>query len=265
MKKFKKIALWVLFTGTLLYAMYFTHEQYQNRVMLFPEIVINNSGENAFLMDKDVALRLTYNNIKLEGLKRKEINADLIEDIVAKMYEVRQVSVFMNLDNTWRIMIELRQPIARIFNTQGESYYLDKDGKTMPLSPLYTARILPFSGQIHDPMDFISVEEIINNDSLKTLKTLPQIYYLSEYVCNNPFLSALISQVEVDKNGDFILTPIVGDQKIMFGNPYNRKIVEERFEKLEVFYREALPYTGWDKYESINLKYKNQVVCKRRE
>ncbi len=233
--------------------------------MLFPEIVVVNEGNNAFLMDKDVAERLKYNNIVLDGLQRKEINSNLIESIVLKMYEVKSASVHLNLDDTWRIRVELRQPIARIFNQQGESFYLDKDGKTMPLSPLYSARILPFTGNISDEMDFLSVDEIINSDSLKTLKLLPKIYFLSEYVCNNPFLSALIAQVDVEQNGDFVLIPIVGNQKIHFGSPYNKKVVEERFKKLQVFYKDALPYTGWDIYESISLKYRNQVVCKKRD
>jgi len=265
LKKFKKIALWVVFSIALVATMYFTNKQYKNRVMQFPEIVVVNEGNNAFLMDKDVAERLKYNNITLEGLQRKDINADLIESIVVKMQEVKSASVHLNLDDTWRIRVELRQPIARIFNKRGESFYLDKDGKTMPLSPLYSARILPFTGNISDELDFFSVDDIINTDSLKTIKLLPQIYYLSEYVCNDPFLSALIAQVDVDQNGDFILTPIVGNQKIHFGSPYSKRVVEERFRKLQVFYKDALPYTGWNTYESISLKYKNQVVCKKRD
>jgi len=254
-----------VFSIALVSTMYYTNKQYKNRVMLFPEIVVVNEGNNAFLMDKDVAERLKYNNIVLDGLQRKEINSNLIESIVLKMYEVKSASVHLNLDDTWRIRVELRQPIARIFNQQGESFYLDKDGKTMPLSPLYSARILPFTGNISDEMDFLSVDEIINSDSLKTLKLLPKIYFLSEYVCNNPFLSALIAQVDVEQNGDFVLIPIVGNQKIHFGSPYNKKVVEERFKKLQVFYKDALPYTGWDIYESISLKYRNQVVCKKRD
>ena len=30
-----------------------------------------------------------------------------------------------------------------------------------------------------------------------------------------------------------------------------------------MFYREGMPYTGWRLYESINLKYNGQVVCRR--
>jgi cell division protein FtsQ len=41
--------------------------------------------------------------------------------------------------------------------------------------------------------------------------------------------------------------------------------VREKFEKLKIFYREAIPYEGWDKYEEINLKFKRQIVCKKSE
>jgi cell division protein FtsQ len=33
--------------------------------------------------------------------------------------------------------------------------------------------------------------------------------------------------------------------------------------RLKIFYKEGMPYEGWRKYETINLKYSGQVVCKR--
>jgi cell division protein FtsQ len=30
--------------------------------------------------------------------------------------------------------------------------------------------------------------------------------------------------------------------------------------KLRLFYEQAIPKIGWEKYEIINLKYKNQIV-----
>jgi cell division protein FtsQ len=264
LKKVLKIAAWAVFIALLGFAMHFANGKHAERVMQFPEIVIESGADNAFLMVDDVVMRLNYKNVRLDNLKRKEINTDLIESIIKEMYEVQEASVHVNIDNTWVINMNLRRPIARVFNEKGESYYLDDRGKLMPTSQLYTAHVLPVSGNIKDQFSDLSVQEIINNDSLKTLSLLPQIYYLSEYVCNDPFLSALITQATVDKNGDFVLTPIVGNQKIIFGRAENRKLVEERFKKLLVFYRDALPYAGWSKYESINLKYKNQVVCKKR-
>lgn len=244
--------------------MYFAREKHANRIMQFPVIVIESAADNAFLMTDDVVSRLKYKNIQLENLKRSEINTDLIESIIMEMYEVQEASVHINIDDSWAVTMVLRKPIARVFNQKGESFYIDDRGKLMPTSLLYSAHVLPVTGIIKDKFSNLSVEEIINTDTLKTQSLLPQIYYLSEYVCKDPFLSALIAQAAVDKNGDFVLTPIVGNQKIIFGRADNRKQVEERFKKLLVFYRDALPYAGWSKYESINLKYKNQVVCKKR-
>jgi cell division protein FtsQ len=263
-KKVLKIAAWVIFIALLGFAMQFAREKHADRLMQFPEIVIDSGADNAFLMVDDVVSRLKYKNVRLDNLKRKEINTDLIETIIEEMYEVQEASVHINIDDTWTVKMLLRRPVARVFNEKGESYYVDDQGKMMPTSLLYSAHVLPITGNIKDQLSDLSVEEIINNDSLKTRSLLPQIYYLSEYVCNDPFLSALITQATVDKNGDFVLTPIVGNQKIIFGRADNRKQVEERFKKLLVFYRDAMPYAGWSKYESINLKYKNQVVCKKR-
>jgi len=264
LKKVLKIAAWVIFIAALGFTMKFTADRHENRVMKFPEIIIESNADNAFLMVDDVKERLKYKNIKLEQLKRNEINSDLIESIIMEMYEVQSACVHINLDDTWIVNMELRKPISRIFNKKGDSFYLDEHGKKMPISPLYSAHVLPFTGEIDEIFDGSNVQELINSESLKTQSLLPQMYYLSEYVCKDPFLSGLIAQVFVNKKGDFVLIPIVGNHKIIFGNADTRARVKEKFEKLLVFYRDALPYAGWSKYESINLKYKKQVVCKKR-
>jgi cell division protein FtsQ len=40
--------------------------------------------------------------------------------------------------------------------------------------------------------------------------------------------------------------------------------IEIKFEKLMLFYKEGLSRVGWDKYSTINLKYKNQIVCTKK-
>jgi cell division protein FtsQ len=71
----------------------------------------------------------------------------------------------------------------------------------------------------------------------------------------------LIEQIYVSNTGEFTLIPKVGDQKILFGNYTN---VKDKLENLKIFYQEGMPYEGWQKYRTINLKYKGQVVCERR-
>lgn len=61
------------------------------------------------------------------------------------------------------------------------------------------------------------------------------------------------------------MIPLVGNQKIVFGSAFTDKEVKEKFEKLKIFYKEAIPYEGWNKYSEISLKYDKQIVCKKKE
>jgi cell division protein FtsQ len=64
--------------------------------------------------------------------------------------------------------------------------------------------------------------------------------------------------VYVDK--DLELIPRVGNHTIILGNVSD---LQEKFNKLMIFYKEAMPKVGWNKYKTLNLKYKNQIVCKK--
>jgi cell division protein FtsQ len=75
-------------------------------------------------------------------------------------------------------------------------------------------------------------------------------------------MQSLIGQIHLKKDGDFVLIPLVGGQKIIFGSAFTDEEVREKFKKLKIFYKEAIPYEGWDKYEEISLKYKKQIVCR---
>ena len=94
-------------------------------------------------------------------------------------------------------------------------------------------------------------------------RQLDDIYRLSKYISENKFLKAQIAQVHRTLGGDFVLIPQVGNHKIIFGSAYTDAEVKEKLDKLVVFYEEGLPYEGWSKYETINLKFRDQIVCKK--
>ncbi len=56
-----------------------------------------------------------------------------------------------------------------------------------------------------------------------------------------------------------------GDFEVLFGSlreSDDTEDVKHRLDKLMRFYRDGLRRVGWDKYRSINVEYKGQVVCK---
>jgi cell division protein FtsQ len=77
-------------------------------------------------------------------------------------------------------------------------------------------------------------------------------------------LQKLIGQVYLENDGDFVLVPLIGDQKIVFGTAYSEEEVKEKFKRLKIFYREAIPFEGWSKYNEISVKYDGQIVCRKR-
>ena len=38
---------------------------------------------------------------------------------------------------------------------------------------------------------------------------------------------------------------------------------ERKFDKLLRFYRSGLSSVGWDAYRTVDVRYRNQVVCKK--
>jgi len=70
---------------------------------------------------------------------------------------------------------------------------------------------------------------------------------------------AMIDQVDITPQLTFEMIPKIGNQTIIFGDAAN---VDDKFNKLKLFYRKVIPVAGWSRYSIINLQYKNQVVAK---
>ncbi len=92
--------------------------------------------------------------------------------------------------------------------------------------------------------------------------TLNKLYQLCNLIEGDDFLKSLISQVHIDRLGEFLLIPILGNQKILLGNLTE---IENKISNLKRFYTKVMPVEGWNKYSLINLKFRGQVVCKKIE
>ena len=51
----------------------------------------------------------------------------------------------------------------------------------------------------------------------------------------------------------------VGSHKILLGESEN---IEDKLNRLEVFYKETIGKQNWNKYTTLDLRFKDQVVCK---
>lgn len=264
MKKWGRFVAWSMFAILVIGLLIFARRVQEETIAKKPNVSIRVDDENAFLTEEELLVRLRRAGLLFDGQRMEQVKTAAIEQFIRKMHEVESVEVFKRLGGQWDIRLKVRRPLARIFNTAGESFYVDVKGATMDPTPNFTARVLVFSGNIPDKSDSLTVEMIEAKDSLRSARVLDDVYRLARYIAEDPFLKAQIAQVHRTNGGDFILIPQVGGHRIIFGSAYNDVEVKEKLDKLTVFYKEGLPYEGWNKYLTINLKYRNQIVCKRK-
>ncbi len=267
MKKWIKIAL-VLLVSILVFVVLFFANEYQEKTILEnPEINIIVKGENAFLTKRELYERLARSSKKFvfRGQKDEDLKIKEVETFIKNMTEVLDAKVYKNLGGTWNIDVEIRRPIARIFNKYGQSFYLDEIGHTILPSYLYTARVVVVTGNIIDKKSKMNVQKLNANPKYVSNYQLDDIYRLSRYIINDKFFNFQIGQIHYEKSGKYILIPRVGEQKIIFGSANSDEEVKLKFRKLANFYKEGLPYEGWNLYDVIDLSFENQVVCSRLE
>jgi len=263
--KIVRISLWVLLVLGL--TSLFAFVQKQEDEILCSRISIsidrNPTIQNFFVEEDAIRTLIAQRFGQVENTPLKNINVNYLERLMYSNPWVAQADVYVTINGDVHIDIEQRQPILRIINKDGENYYMDTQGKLMLWSPDFTPRLLIASGNIkerYEDWSKLSVNELINNDTLKTHTLLDDLYTMARFILADDFWSAHVEQIYINAIGEIELVPKVGDHTIIFGDPEQ---MTEKFWKLKTFYKEGLNYTGWENYDTLNLKFKNQVVCSK--
>lgn len=180
-----------------------------------------------------------------------QLDVERVERVLEEDAFVSDAEAYVDARNRLNIRVEQREPVMRVMDNNGLDYYLDGEGLQMPPSPHHTARVLVATGNLPPYED-----EFWKRDN-----ALSHVFDLYQLLAKDEFLKALIEQVYVNNRGELTLAPKVGNQTILFGR-YTEP--EDKLQRLKVFYREGLPYKGWNAYRSFDLRYQGQVVCKKR-
>ena len=256
-----KNILWLSFVILVIVLMSFVSSSKENQVLGIPKIMVNKHDGQVFLSSEGIREKLEDKLLIGEDYTYADIDFKEIESYLLSLNEIKSVNVYVESGNSWHINVELRQPIARLFNMNGTSCYIDKEGKLMLLSDNYTAHVITINGYVNETDMKKSAIDVINNDSLKTIEILDDLYEISNYVCSDKFFSSQITHIFVNSNQEFELIPRVGKHRVLFGNS---EYMAGKFKKLKVFYTEGLSKAGWTKYDTINVKIKNQIICSKR-
>jgi cell division protein FtsQ len=258
MKKFKVITSWSILVIYLVLILSFVLEKSEETRIGKIEVLITDSLQNRFLSTKEVLRLIQPDQSKILGTPDKDVNTAEIEKLIYAHPIVKQVNVYKTASGTLHIDISQRQPLIRIINAWNDDYYIDTEGRIMPWSGKFTAFVPVANGDIRYRL--IRGKEYDVRDS--SLGLLHDLYKMGLFLKQNRFWGSQIEQIYVNNQHDIELIPRVGAHLIIFGNMEN---AEGKFEKLDAIYRTGFGNVGWNGYETINLKFKNQVICSKRQ
>lgn len=253
-KKFKiKSAVWLTLLLLVLASIIVFVENKQNQKTLNNVIVnIQNEYENYFIdereilklitdQDRELLIHKNYDSINLKRLEKRILTHHFVQDA--------QVSK----DHKGNLVVNVAQcrPLARVIPNEGASGYISDQGVTLTTSEKFTARVLIVDG------DF--TKRMMQPHFFSTAIGQPYFELLT-YIHSVPFWKAQIAQLTINKYGEITITPQLGSEIIDFGTPENH---EEKLNKLMLFYKKILPTKGWNTYQVVKLRFKDQIVCEK--
>jgi cell division protein FtsQ len=240
-RKVLNITSWVILGAYLGVSLWFTGQQ-MNRLTLH-DVVVNIADSQAchFITPAEVTGFLDKQGIRTTGNRLRDLNRDQVKNTVKSLSGVKDALVYTTPDGTLWLMVSQRTPVMR-YISPWSSYYIDSDGREMALSDNWTARVLTVTG----PAD----KEFLK-DSL---------FNLVVSIRDEEFYDALIEEIVINPDHTLEMIPRVGDQRIFFGDLTN---FDWKLKKLQVFYHQGLPNTGWNTYSRIDLRYSNQIVARK--
>jgi len=264
-KRVGVIALWFAALTGLAASLAFVARSTKNIVATDLEIVLHNTDENLFLNEAEVRKYLNERNDKILSERYRNLRTEELEKALNAHQAIENAEVSESLNGLVKLDITQRTPVLRIINKDGESYYIDSQDKMMPLNENYSAHVLIASGELFEPYNSRyqwTVEQIAKNKLFSELSLLDDLLAVAKKINADTLLSAMIQQIYVNKERELEFYPLIGNHRIVFGE--NRD-TGEKLNKLKLFYTEGLNKSdSWNKYATINLKYKNLVVCTKK-
>ncbi|MDP4184049.1 MAG: cell division protein FtsQ [Bacteroidota bacterium] len=213
------------------------------------EIDIVDSLNGTFIRKSDILALINRKIPGVVGVPLNRINLNKIEEAVKSHPTVRDAVVFTTLYDRQKVyggkvVIKVWQqiPLLRVISP-AEDYYVSRDGKRMPVSSSYVPYVIVASGAITHKMaqtDLFKLADFINKDKL---------------------WKAQIEQIYVNSSGEIYLAPRVGDHIIELGGTDS---LDVKFRNLKALYNQTFNAKGWNLYDTISVKYTNQVVCSKK-
>lgn len=189
--------------------------------------IIRESG-----IDPDTLGRCLRSTFDLHALKQRLTASDKIQSVDVAML------------TSGKILVDVTpmEPVARVFDKK-KSYYINAQGKKISADIRY----------------HIDVPVVLG--TFDSIHPASRLLPLLDHIAGDPRLSALVSTVCQEPDGNIIIVPVIVGHVINFGDTTD---VAGKFDRLRSFYRTVAPVKGWQNYDTVAVKWRGRIVATRR-
>ena len=254
-KKILSILAWVVTAAGLVVLFIFARKNYLEMQLRIEKPTIERTSDTGFI--SHTAILNDMNEI-CGDIKVAQVDMPKILNKLDSNPWIENRNVFIDLNGNLNINIKEYEPILRVFSWQGQSIYLTNDGMVLPSSKQYRPFLIIASG-------FYSFDEISNTYQLSDTTELDcmllSTLHIAKAIQANNFMKNAVSQIFLTPKNEFELVVRGIDARVIVGDTCQ---IDDKLKKLEIFTKNKFNTQELNGMKTINLKYKNQVVCTKR-
>ena len=218
------------------------------------DLTVKYNGEYPAITQDDIYQMIEGTSIKTIGTPLKDIDLEQIATILQQNPYIKTVNEVRFSTTKLRIVVTLKNILLHVYTQDGHQYFVDEDGYMLPFSLAIKENVPIANGKITDA--FVEGKNVKENPS-----NLHRVFKIAAYMHDNDFYRAQFRQLYVMKNNEIMLIPTVGRHKVIFGTDKN---MEEKLFNLQQTYQQGLAYMGMDQYSTLDVRYKNRVIAKKK-
>lgn len=246
MKRGHTIAKWTVLVLLIAYTTAMTvwarHEAARH-VCTGIEVEVTGESRMNDIVTKGLQEELRRYPGKIKGAPLNSINTQNIEKYLGKLSNFESVNCMLSSGGILKVKVKPLVPVMRVF-VGDNSYYINKDGKHIASSSEFFTDVPVVTGSFSREFPPTAV--------------LPLIRHIEK----DPFLRDLTSMVVARDARNLIIVPRVFGHVVNMGDTSD---IAAKGRALSLFYRKVMPYKGWQEYDTISVKFRNQIVATRRD
>ncbi len=220
-------------------------------------ITVTDSSMNRFISPREIKKFLDE---ELEGgyigVQIDSIDLTRIEEILDSKSAILKSEAYTTKDSMLNVTVTQKKPVVR-FQKGTKGFYAVEDCSLFPLQSTYTSHVMVVDG--HIPLK-IEHGYLGKPDTEAGCRWLNDIVELVKYIEASKTWKSKIVQITVLEDSDLLLIPRVGQERFLFGQPCD---IEEKFEKMGIYYRSIQYSKGEGAYRTVDLRFKDQIVCRK--